>query len=461
MNKIKPYYGRGLKLFFQSQPRFRALARIRQPIMIQSDESWILIDHESVNDIRRDGVTHEDPDMKAGHNDRPKGSQISFPPEIWHLIIEHAASMSKEYGDGDASKYTSGKVKMRSLQNLATVSWYHRRVVITCWAHTLHLREQGDMAELRSLMMNNNVDALRCVRRLVCEDSYQVYRAPKNAFDAFEFLEELILDCHSDINFGGTAAQQQNLLENMPAQVDGGDQVEPAEPEHPGNNAGGTHHALQEPQPQPQPQPRMSYRRLRVKLPKTLRTLRIYHSHVPDIYFIQHVADECPRLRSLTLARCTIFTCAQCKFWEQLPRTESDAYFSSQGVAAYAAALGKELKRIKNLEEIKIGIYLTDHAAVDMHLTEHAGLDVSMGNNLAVWGEPCEQCVHQYHKATIQLEQEATAVLAKEISTLRSVSWASFCSDKRIGWNTHPIMQDTNGQSGELTLPVIQLEQQR
>jgi hypothetical protein len=167
----------------------------------------------------------------------------------------------------------------------------------------------------------------------VCEDTFQVYKAPKDSFEAFKLLDELVLDCHSDINFGDAIAQHQNPPGNQAAQVDGENHTQPAVPEAAHGHMGGDAHQ-QEP-----PQPRMSYRRLRVKFPNTLRTLRVYNSHVPDIYFIQQVVDECPLLRSLTLARCTIFTCAQCKFWQRLPRTESDAYFSNQGVPAYAVSL--------------------------------------------------------------------------------------------------------------------------
>lgn len=157
----------------------------------------------------------------------------------------------------------------------------------------------------------------------MCVDGYQVYTAPKNALDAFVLLEELVLDCHSDINFRESTVQPPNTFAAQSA-VPG--------PEEYLNNGEDAHqqHAI--------PQPRMSYRRLRLKLPHTLRTLKIYNSHVPDIYFIQQVVTECPLLRSLTLARCTIFTCAQCEFWKRLPRTESDAYFSNQGATAYAVS---------------------------------------------------------------------------------------------------------------------------
>lgn len=72
--------------------------------------------------------------------------------------------MYTEYGSGDASKYSSGKVKMRLLQSLATLSKFHRRVVLEYWAHTLHFLRQSDIIELRLLMGSNNIDILRYVR---------------------------------------------------------------------------------------------------------------------------------------------------------------------------------------------------------------------------------------------------------------------------------------------------------
>lgn len=169
----------------------------------------------------------------------------------------------------------------------------------------------------------------------MCVDSYQVYRASRNTLDVFGFLDELVLDCHSDINFGELAAQNLNMLGHGALPANGEDLAQPAEPE-PADNQDDGEDAHQ--QVDVIPPPRMSYRRLRLKLPHTLRTLKVYNSHVPDIYFIQQVATECPMLRSLTLARCTIFTCAQCEFWKRLPRSESDAYFSNQGVIAYAVS---------------------------------------------------------------------------------------------------------------------------
>ncbi|KAH7343180.1 hypothetical protein B0J17DRAFT_166755 [Rhizoctonia solani] len=281
-------------------------------------------------------------------------------------------------------------------------------------------------------------------RRLVCRNEYNVYQAPKHAFEGFGLIEELVLNCHQDINFGGEFGQQQHPHIHAELQTAG---IQTDQQNTQGNTGGNAH-----------PQPvRMSYRKLRVNFPSTLLTLRVYDSHVPDIYFIQQVAEQCPLLESLTLSRCTLFTHQGCEFWRRLPRTESDAYFSNQGVSGYASAIGRELKCIKNLKELYIGIYLTDHTAIETHLEQHAGLSQLSTVGLGVWDKPCEECVAQYQEPTIAAEVEASEILAKEVPTLLAVSWASFCSEKRIGWSTHQIMRDEKGEFQGVSEPTSRI----
>jgi hypothetical protein len=176
----------------------------------------------------------------------------------------------------------------------------------------------------------------RVYRCLVCTDAYQIYKAPGNALDPFKFLEELVLDGHSDIDFGEPVISSGNTV--LAAESDGlGMQPQPTPTQEDLNHNGVN--AQLEPTPS-----RMSYRRMKVKFPSTLRTLRVYNSHVPDIYFIRKVIRECPELRSLTLARCTIFTRANCEFWNRLPPSESDSYFSNQEVGAYAVRVTQRVR---------------------------------------------------------------------------------------------------------------------
>lgn len=158
----------------------------------------------------------------------------------------------------------------------------------------------------------------------MCQDQYQIYKAPQHAFQPFAFIEELVFDGHSDIEFGTSMAHWETTLNQATAQQGQDDDIEL-------------------PQQQELPPPRMSYRRLEVVFPPTLHTLRVYNGHAPDIYLIHKAARECPKLRILTLARCTLFTMTQCKFWSRLPRSENDAYFNNQQVAEYAVNMLKFL----------------------------------------------------------------------------------------------------------------------
>lgn len=86
-------------------------------------------------------------------------------------------------------------------------------------------------------------------------------------------------------------------------------------------------------------------------------------------------------------------------------------------------------------------------------------MDVTLGHDLAEWAHSCEKCVCRYHEATTQLEQEATMVLAKDVPTLTSVSWASFCSIGRTKWSTHHIVREERGQPQVMMLTAIHSRQ--
>ncbi|KDN47412.1 hypothetical protein RSAG8_03552, partial [Rhizoctonia solani AG-8 WAC10335] len=215
---------------------------------------------------------------------------MRFPPEIWYEIAFYSAYSATRHGSGDTAGYNDNKTKPKLLWHLGSVSKFHRQLALRYWAHTIHLLEQVDPEELGYLGVVNGIDLMSYVRCLVCRDGYGVYRAPKDAFEGFGLIEELVLDCHRDINFGGGFGQQEPLPMHTAFQAAGAQNDPLVMQGNPGANA------------HPQPA-RMSYRRLRVNFPSTLRTLRVYDSHVPDVYFIQQVAEQCPLLQSLTLAR--------------------------------------------------------------------------------------------------------------------------------------------------------------
>ncbi|KAG8770723.1 hypothetical protein FRC12_004088 [Ceratobasidium sp. 428] len=321
--------------------------------------------------------------------------------------------MTLEYPQG--GQLVSCKGRISSLIGLASTSKWLRAIVLQYWARDIMLLFHEDVDYLKGLGLHaNNLDLTQCARRVICADSYQIYRARSDILATFEFLQELVLDGHSDINFGGAivAASARNPLAGAELLDDG--------------------HALSE-----AVATRMSYRKLKVKFPQTLRSLKVYNSHVPDIYYIHKAARECPELRSLTLARCTIFTQSDCAFWKRLPRSESDSYFSNVGVEAYAAAVGKELSRIPKLREVQIGIYFTDHRAIDTHLEQHAGITTaSEPGTVGVWSGTCSECAFKYQEMTESCEQTAAEVLSQFVPTLSRVSWLSFFAEGRTGWHT-------------------------
>ncbi|KAG8702395.1 hypothetical protein FRC08_003508 [Ceratobasidium sp. 394] len=345
------------------------------------------------------------------------GAYSCFPIEIWYRIVEHASHPVG--GTPQESQLAPSGGKLGPLKGLANASKSLRAIVLQCWARDLKLLHHEDVDYLKELGEANSVDLFQCTRRIVCTDSYRVYQAPSNAFDSFKSLQELVLDGHSDVTFGrpGNSSRSSASASLINEHGSPAEAVLADDHDDPG-------HARPS---------RMSYRKLRAKFPPTLRILRIYNSHVPDIYYIHKVVRECPELRSLTLARCTMFTRANCEFWERLPRSESDSYFNNLGVEGYATAVGKELSKIPKLQEVQIGIYLTDHEAIDAHLEQHAA---STRDTLGVWAKPCNECALEYQEMTESCEQAAALVLARIAPSLSRVSWLSFFSEGRTGWHT-------------------------
>ncbi|QRV73288.1 hypothetical protein RhiJN_01302 [Ceratobasidium sp. AG-Ba] len=208
------------------------------------------------------------------------------------------------------------KKRFSAITGLANAAKSFRTIVLECWARELTYEFPGDMKVFQDLGKAIGLNASVATRRLHCLDTFKIYQAPAGALEGFGNLEELAISGHSDIDFGcpmsgldfPTAASDTNQ-----------------------DQALSEHEAHPEATPQ-----RMSYRKLKVRFPETLRVLKIYDNHAPDIYFIDKVANECPNLQSLTLARCTMFTRLNCEFWARLPSSESDSYFSNYGVETYA-----------------------------------------------------------------------------------------------------------------------------
>ncbi|KAF8602598.1 hypothetical protein BDV93DRAFT_523966 [Ceratobasidium sp. AG-I] len=391
-------------------------------------EPWMHISNESL------GESQEKLPVDSWCNTSEKSkSNLStlrgtFPLEIWHKVIGHATGDLE--GQGRTGEFSLKRSNIGVLLGLASASKSLRRIVLEYWAHTVFIAEHTDPIQLRLLEKTNQVQIICSVRRLVCGDQFEIYRAPADALGGFEFLVELVIDGHSDIDFSDRSSS--NLSKQPPALMQTG-QVDGADHSH----------------SQQTTAPRMAYRRLKVTFPKTLQTLRIYNSHVPDIYLIQKAARDCPELKALTLARCTLFTRAGCRFWNNLPQGESDAYFSNHKVAEYASAVGKELAQLPALESVQIGVYLTEHAAIKAHVEQHAGLPALTDLDPSDWRSPCDACTAGYQKATDLAEKEATEALAKAVPHLAQASWLSFFSETRTGWHTQHVLRHEDGSFKE------------
>ncbi|QRV88184.1 hypothetical protein RhiJN_16202 [Ceratobasidium sp. AG-Ba] len=374
-------------------------------------------------------ISHEDADLPRCANEKglldsqsgPAQEHTKLPPEIWDSIVDHAM-----YGPLQAAYPRTlslvHKRRLSTIVGLANASKAFRAIVLQCWARQINQKLPDDPVFLEKLGKTNKLNIFLITKRLSYMDTFEIYRAAPSALEKFGLLEELTIDGHSDIDFGCPTGGSNSGPTTTGA--DGQDNV--AEHEYDDTEAQAEDITA-----------RMSYRKLKVRLPATLRALRIYNSHVPDIYFIHKVVGECPHLQSLTLARCTMFTRPDCEFWARLPGNESDSYFSNQGIETYAAAVGKELSKIPELQEVCIGIYLTDHQAIATHLHQHYA-----GNPNGAWDEPCPQCALAYQEQTEAAEKKASLILASSVPKLSLVSWQSFFTRGRTGWHSCSVNAD-------------------
>ncbi|KAF8602597.1 hypothetical protein BDV93DRAFT_581796 [Ceratobasidium sp. AG-I] len=386
-----------------------------RPLSFKYDETWLILCDEASNG-EYIGDSRADPQIDP---DTP------FPVEIWRLVVKHLMTPYITR-DGTGAQVVNNKVQMYDIIGLISASKLHRTMVFEFWAHTFNPLRYDDPTMLKQMAKSNGVDILCYVRQLVCRDKFQIYKAPKHAFQHFAFIEELVFDGHLDIDFG-TPRMLQGETMSQTAQALTSEEED------------------DEPQGQEQPFSRMAYRRLAVIFPPSLQILRVYNGHAPDIYLIRKVIRECPKLQTLTVARCTLFTMAGCQFWDSLPRSESDSYFNNEQVAEYATAIGKELGRLRILHTVQIGVYLTEHAAIRTHIHEHAGFSSEEEMSLSDWKRPCDKCTAKYQRQTDLSQEEAATVLGKLVPSLVQVSWLSFCSNGRTEWATQHVLRGSDG----------------
>ncbi|KAL5636436.1 hypothetical protein ACGC1H_000413 [Rhizoctonia solani] len=203
------------------------------------------------------------------------------------------------------------------------------------------------------------------------------------------------------------------------------------------------------------------YRLVAPQLPSTLRRLWITNAHGPDVRVIQNACVQCPQLEDLWIDRCTLFsprllpdleTGVQpvhmgdhedlgCHFWSNFPN-DHDAYFASIGVADYAHSLAAELRPLRHLKRLHMGLYLTPTEALTAHRTHHS----NMGIHETLWEPVCQLCSEQFGSDTREAEESATTVLGYEVPSLEEISWSSFHSVNKAGRSIFEIIRQSNGE---------------
>ncbi|CAE6493981.1 unnamed protein product [Rhizoctonia solani] len=203
------------------------------------------------------------------------------------------------------------------------------------------------------------------------------------------------------------------------------------------------------------------YRLVAPQLPSTLRRLWITNAHGPDVRLIQNACVQCPQLEDLWIERCTLFsprllpdleTGVQpvhmddredlgCHFWNSFPN-DHDAYFASIGVADYAHSLAAELRPLKHLKRLHMGLYLTPTEALAAHRIHHSNMNI----HGPLWEPDCQSCFEEFGSDTREAEESAATVLGYEVPSLEEMSWSSFHSINKAGRSIFEIIRQSNGE---------------
>ncbi|KAJ1309222.1 hypothetical protein OPQ81_004889 [Rhizoctonia solani] len=112
------------------------------------------------------------------------------------------------------------------------------------------------------------------------------------------------------------------------------------------------------------------------------------------------------------------------------------------GVADYAHSLAAELRPLRHLKRLHMGLYLTPTEALMAHRAHYSNMRI----HGSLWEPVCQLCTDEFELDTREAEESATAILGYEIPNLEEISWSSFHSAKKAGRSLFSIKRQSNGE---------------
>ncbi|KAG8777369.1 hypothetical protein FRC12_000419 [Ceratobasidium sp. 428] len=339
-------------------------------------------------------------------------SNLTLPRPIPNEIIERICVFlftSPSSKNHDNTSVISHKPRWSDVAGFMNASPELHAMGLVRWVAVLKVREAEDWEQ-----MPRFAHLSHWVFELVCLDGVFVANIPKpHILDRFNHLSALSIDAHRDL-----------------VHYDSG---------------------------------QFRHRGLITVLPTSLKRLEILHAHGPDSGIITAVQKYCPKLEDLRLGRCTMFNQPACQFWRQFPN-DHDSYFGNQGVEAYACALARELRPLRALKYLKLGIYLMPVDVVCAHRFYHTknlaapprpssphiqqrsiaepspwfdmAQRVSLYNQLPekIFGpNTCEFCLSEFFQAARAAESRANTILRALLPKLSTIEWMDWFSDSHLG----------------------------
>ncbi|CAE6459300.1 unnamed protein product [Rhizoctonia solani] len=342
----------------------------------------------------------------------------TLPVEIIALIIDEAARPIMRgplipLDSTSLQPLVTAKPSFESIRGLSGTNRWIRNRTLSRWFSTMVIRKEDDWNIAARLHISTHILELRVLSTALTES------VADDVFMRFPNIHTIIIDAHND--FVPHAPTPSNISQSI------------------------GHYRLVAPQ-----------------LPNTLRRLWLTNAHGPDVRVIQNACIQCPQLEDLRIERCTLFSprllpdpvesaystsadsydeSHKCHFWSNFP-SDHDAYFASIGAPDYASSLADELRPLKHLKRLHMGLYLTPTEAITVHRTQHSNTRI----HGSIWTPICQSCSDEFGATTQEAEDSATAVLGYQISSLEEISWSSFHSINKAGRSLFKIKREPNGE---------------